>query len=134
MTYPLYIPVVTLSDQERARREAKQLAAAQGLSHDKVEAVGLAVSELASNLRRYALHGEIVLSTLHSSIDTGIQVESRDQGPGIEDIDLAMHDGFSTAGGLGSGLPGVRRLMDEFEITSAQKGTTVVARKWSRQS
>lgn len=130
MDYPLHIPVATLSDQERARREARRLATARGFARDEVEAVGLAASELASNLVRHATEGEIVLTGVDSLHGAGIQVESRDEGPGIPDVGSAMQDGFSTSGGLGSGLPGVQRLMDEFEISSAPKGTRVIARKW----
>ncbi|MBM2810087.1 MAG: putative anti-sigma regulatory factor, serine/threonine protein kinase [Chloroflexi bacterium] len=130
MDYPLHIPVATLSDQERARREARRLATARGFAPDAVEAVGLAASELASNLVRHATEGEIVLTGVDSVHGSGVQVESRDDGPGIPDVDSAMQDGFSTSGGLGSGLPGVRRLMDEFEISSAPNGTRVTTRKW----
>ena len=63
----------------------------------------------------------------------GIEVISQDEGPGIPDIPLAMQDGFSTYGGLGGGLPGVKRLMDEFEITSSETGTKIVARKWKKK-
>ncbi len=62
----------------------------------------------------------------------GIEIISEDEGPGIPDIELAMQDGFSTCGGLGGGLPGVKRLMDEFEITSKETGTRIVARKWKK--
>jgi serine/threonine-protein kinase RsbT len=95
------------------------------------EAVALAVSELASNLVRYANAGELVLSPTTGPRGEGVEVESRDLGPGIPDLELALRDGFSTGGGLGNGLPAVRRLMDEFEISSTTSGTRIVARKWS---
>ena len=118
------------ADAERARREARALAVEARFGVEDTEALALAVSELATNLVRYARGGELTLSLVNGDAGTGIEVESRDAGPGIPDVALAMRDGFSTGGGLGSGLPGARRLMDEFEISSAAGGTRIVARKW----
>jgi len=76
------------------------------------------------------------LSFIHicnKELSEGIEVISEDKGPGIPNIELAMQDGFSTCGGLGGGLPGVKRLMDEFEITSNEAGTRIVARKWKKK-
>ena len=95
------------------------------------ERVALAVSELATNLVRYAQEGTIVLSSVAGSAGTGIQVESWDVGPGIADLEQALEDGFSTGGGLGSGLPAVRRLMDEFTIATGPSGTRIVVRTWA---
>ena len=68
---------------------------------------------------------------INGSTRQGIQVIAHDDGPGIADVQRAMHDGFSTSGGLGLGLPGVKRLVDEFEIVSEEnQGTTVTAKKW----
>ena len=79
---------------------------------------------------QYARQGEIVLSVVEGS-RRGIQIVARDRGPGIPDLGLAMRDGYSTGGSLGLGLPGARRLMDEFAIDSeVGKGTTVSMRKW----
>jgi serine/threonine-protein kinase RsbT len=97
----------------------------------ETECVALAVSELAMNLVRYAAGGGIVLSPVEGLPGPGVQVESYDHGPGIADLDRAFEDGFSTAGGLGSGLPAVRRLMDEVDIETGAGGTLIVARKWS---
>ena len=101
-------------------------------SNADTEAVALASQELATNLLRYAIGGRLVLSVVASHGLAGIEVESQDDGPGIPDIMQAMADGYSTGGGLGSGLPGVRRLMDEFSIRSGPEGTNVVTRKWLR--
>ncbi len=106
------------------------LAAFLGFGAADTGAIVLAVSELATNLLRYAKNGEIVLVPLERVDSVGIQIESRDVGPGIADVNRAMEDGFSTGQGLGGGLPGVRRLMDEFTITSGSTGTTIQARKW----
>ena len=102
-----------------------------GFSVVEAESLVLAVSELAANLARYAKGGELLLTPLERPGLVGIEVVSRDQGPGISDVERAMRDGFSTGGGLGSGLPAARRLMDEFEITSQPNGTLVMARKWT---
>lgn len=84
----------------------------------------------------YAKRGEITLSPIHQGSNRrGILVIARDEGPGIPDIGLAMQDGYSTSGGLGLGLPGARRLMDEFEIASKLgSGTTVIMKKWMRRN
>jgi serine/threonine-protein kinase RsbT len=130
VTQATTIPIQTLADIEQARREARQLAVTAGFGREPAEMVALSVSELATNLHRYARNGRLILSALSEEDRSCIQIESRDDGPGIASIELAMRDGFSTAGGLGSGLPAVRRLMDEFDIRSSPEGTTVIARKW----
>jgi serine/threonine-protein kinase RsbT len=125
--------VAQQGDVEQARRQARTLAADLGFAPAAVEEIGLAVSELAANLVRYAPGGEMVLDAIAGVERIGIVIESRDGGPGIADTAEAMRDGFSTAGGLGGGLGGVRRLMDEFELTSGPAGTTVTCRKWRRR-
>jgi serine/threonine-protein kinase RsbT len=125
-------PVATPADANRARQEARALAAEVGFDIATTEMVALATSELATNLVRYAVRGDLSLIVLNEDGTLGIEVESRDAGPGIADLGRALEDGFSTGGGLGNGLPGVRRLMDDFEITSGSDGTHVKARKWRR--
>jgi serine/threonine-protein kinase RsbT len=129
---PVRLAVSAAADVERARREARALATRQGFAVADTERIVLAVSELATNLTRYARLGEIVLSVVANARGTGIEVASHDAGPGIADLARAQEDGFTTGGGLGGGLPGVRRLMDEFQITSAPSGTWVRACKWLR--
>ncbi len=94
--------------------------------------VATAVSELANNLWMHSCGGgHVVLRALAAPGSVGVEVLVQDDGPGIADVALAMSEGYSTAGGLGCGLPGVRRLMDEFELDSAPgRGTRVLARKW----
>ena len=88
-------------------------------------------SELARNIVTYAKKGEIRLQALNGPSRRGIRVIAQDEGPGIPDLDQALRDGFSTSGGLGVGLPGVRRLVDEFKIESEPNaGTTVTVVKW----
>jgi serine/threonine-protein kinase RsbT len=115
---------------ERVRREARTTATRIGFGREEAEAVALAVSELATNLVRYAPGGELLVAACSNGTKTGIAIESRDDGPGIADVALALQDGYSTGSGLGSGLPAVRRLMDDFALTTGPAGTRVEAHKW----
>jgi serine/threonine-protein kinase RsbT len=117
-------------DADQARREARRLAALLGFNRGDAEAVALAVSELAMNLHRYAVGGEIVVRTVEDGTRRGLEIESQDAGPGIADAELALQDGYTTGGGLGSGLPSARRLMDDFELRTNPSGTRIVVRKW----
>ncbi len=93
--------------------------------------IGTAVCELARNIHRYAKRGGAIhISELRGEIRPGIEITATDDGPGIKDVRKAMQDNYSTThGSLGIGLPGVKRIMDEFKIIN-NKGTTVVVRKW----
>jgi len=127
------IPVAIRSDQDivLARQKGSTLAVELGFSQGDATLIATAISELARNIVSYAGTGVITLRVLNSSSRKGIQVVAADEGPGILDIAQAMRDGFSTSGSLGLGLPGVRRLMDEFEIHSTDgKGTIVATKKW----
>jgi serine/threonine-protein kinase RsbT len=121
------------SDQDIvvARQKGRALAAEIGFSAVDATLIATAISELARNIVAYARVGEIELRTIDGPSREGILVIASDDGPGIGDIRQAMRDGFSTSGSLGLGLPGVRRLMDEFEIASQPgKGTRVAVKKW----
>lgn len=115
-----------------ARQTAKSVAEEAGLELVGVFSVATSVSELASNLSRHTTAGGVLrFEIIRLEGAAGLRVTSEDSGPGISDIDEAMQDGFSTGGSLGSGLPGVERLMDEFEIESEPGvGTRIVATKW----
>jgi serine/threonine-protein kinase RsbT len=116
-----------------ARRKARELATQVGFSGSDLTIIATAISEVARNIVVYASRGEIVLSAVQRGVRRGILVVARDQGPGIPDIPRAMRDGFSTGKSLGLGLPGAKRLMDEFEIASeVGKGTMITMRKWTR--
>jgi serine/threonine-protein kinase RsbT len=120
------------SDVVTARQKGRQLAASCGFSSTDQTLIALAISELARNIVSYARRGEVVMSVLEGERH-GIEVIARDQGPGIQDIELALRDGYSTSKSLGLGLPGTRRVMDEFNIESQPgMGTTVTIRKWLR--
>jgi serine/threonine-protein kinase RsbT len=127
------IRVAINSDQDivGARQRGRTLAAELGFSPADATLIATAISELARNIVSYARKGEIKLQKMENSAHRGIVVIAADDGPGISDIRQALRDGFSTSGSLGLGLPGVRRLMDEFEIASQPgRGTTVTVKKW----
>lgn len=129
------IPVATMSDVYVARRATRAMAVALGFDATVSEEVTLAVSELASNLVKHARGGTLTLTPLQEGGQAGLQVESRDRGPGIADVEQAMTDGFSTRGSLGYGLGAVNRLMDQLHITSqrgVEAGTRIVCTRWLR--
>lgn len=114
-----------------ARQSARGLAATLGFSESDLILIATAISEVARNMVEYAHGGEIALRSLQEGGRRGLEIVARDEGPGIADLQLAMQDGYSTGHSLGLGLPGARRLMDEFQIDSRLgAGTTVVMRKW----
>jgi serine/threonine-protein kinase RsbT len=115
-----------------ARQKGRELAAEAGLTGSDLTVVATAISELARNILVYAECGEIELSLAQRDGRLGIMVVARDNGPGIPDVKRAMQDGFSTGKSLGLGLPGAKRLMDDFAIRSEPgKGTTVTVWKWA---
>ena len=121
------------SDQDivLARQKGRAMAMELSFSSGDATLIATAISELARNIVSYARSGKIILRSIRGSSRTGIQIIAADEGPGISDVSLALRDGFSTSGSLGLGLPGVRRLMDEFEINSQPgQGTTVAVKKW----
>ena len=123
------------SDQDivSARQKGRALAIELGFSTGDATLIATSISELARNIVSYARRGEITLKIVRVSNREGISIIASDSGPGIRDIRQAMRDGFSTSGSLGLGLPGVRRLMDEFEIASEPgKGTVVTVKKWKQ--
>jgi serine/threonine-protein kinase RsbT len=127
------IHVLIKSDRDiiAARQKGRSLAIALGFTTGDATLIATVISELARNIVTYAKFGTVVLTVIHNSGRPGIQVLARDAGPGIPDIPQALRDGFSTSGSLGLGLPGVRRIVDEFDIVSqVNLGTTVTARKW----
>ena len=121
------------SDQDivLARQKGRAKAIELGFSSGDATLIATAISELARNIVVYAGKGRITLKAVNGLNRQGISVVASDEGPGIPDVRQALRDGFSTSGSLGLGLPGVRRLMDEFEITSQPgRGTTVAVKKW----
>lgn len=127
------VPISSGADIVTARLEGRQLASQAGFNGSDLTVIATAISEVARNIVEYARKGEITLCIIQEDNKRGLRVEARDAGPGIPNIGLAMQDGYSTGRGLGLGLPGTRRLMDDFTIHSkVGEGTLVVATKWIR--
>jgi serine/threonine-protein kinase RsbT len=114
-----------------ARQAVRALSKTLGFSDTDLTLIATAVSEIARNMVEYGKGGEFVFAVLDQALRKGIAVTAVDHGPGIADISRAMEDGYSGGKGLGLGLPGARRLMDEFEIESKlEVGTTISMVKW----
>lgn len=119
------------ADVVAARQRGRTLAAQQGFSSTELTLIATAISELARNIVEYAKRGEITMRLANEGGRRGIVIVARDEGPGIADVEQALQDGYSSGKSLGLGLPGTRRLMDEFEIVSeVGKGTTITVKKW----
>jgi serine/threonine-protein kinase RsbT len=127
------VPIEDEVDIVTARQKGRELAAASGLSATEQTLIATAISEVARNIVVYATRGEVILVRLEDHGRRGVMVVARDEGPGIVNPELAMRDGYSTSRSLGMGLPGAKRLMDEFELsTMVGKGTTITMKKWVR--
>ncbi len=119
------------SDIVLAREHGRLIGKKLGFSATDLTLIATAISEVARNILVFAKNGEIVIREINEHGRTGIQIMAKDNGPGIPDIALAMQEGYSTGKGLGMGLPGSRRLMDEFQvISSVADGTIVEMKKW----
>lgn len=116
------VPIGSAKDLVQARQQGRELASALGFSSTQATLIAAVISELARNIVEYAGCGEI---DLRADGDSGMVIAARDRGPGIVDMQAALRPGFSTSGGLGLGLPGVRRIADRFEIESGSTGTVV---------
>ena len=128
------ISIESDADVVVARQRARALAAGVDLTTTDQTLLATAISELARNITTYAVRGEVLVGVVHGENGRrGIRVVARDDGPGIEDLEAALTDGYTTGNGLGLGLPGARRLVDEFDIQTAPgEGTTVTLVKWGR--
>ena len=129
------LPLAGEDDLIVARQHARAIAGALGFGAVDQSRIATAVSELARNVLRYAEggRGEVLIRTLTTGRDQGIEIVVSDAGPGIADVELAMRPGYTSGRGLGMGLPGTKRLMDEMEMESALgRGTVVTIRKWRR--
>lgn len=131
MPAEIRVPIEREEDVVIARQKGRELAAETGFSNTDRTIIALAISEIARNIVSYAHRGEVRICQLNDGIRSGIMIVAEDEGPGIPDIELAMRDGYSTAKSLGVGLPGTKRIMDEFELKSiVGTGTTVRMKKW----
>ena len=119
------------TDVITARQEGRRLAQELGFGLADQTRIATAISELTRNVVQYAERGTVTLKVVRADGREGLEVVVADEGPGMEDVELAMQDGYSTRGGLGAGLPGTKRLVHEFEIVSQPgRGTTVTIRMW----
>jgi serine/threonine-protein kinase RsbT len=128
------ISIESDADVVTARQRARELAGHVDLTSTDQTLLATAISEVARNITTYAVRGEVELKLVRDDNGRrGIQVIARDEGPGIENLELALQDGYTSGEGLGLGLPGARRLVDDFDIVSAPgEGTTVTMVMWSR--
>jgi serine/threonine-protein kinase RsbT len=132
-THEGQVPINSENDIVIARREVREVAAQIGFSVTDTTRIVTAASELARNIFKYAGHGVMHWRRIEKENSSGLELQFVDNGPGIADISLAMQEGYSTSKGLGLGLPGVKRLMDEMDIQSTGgKGTTITLKKWRK--
>jgi serine/threonine-protein kinase RsbT len=125
------VAITTDADLVTARAEGRAMAERLGFPRPDPTLIATAISEVARNIVVHVGSGEIVLRPFEDAHRYGVIVIAKDEGPGIRDVNAALRDDYSGKGGLGLGLPGARRLMDDFEIaSSADSGTTVTMRKW----
>lgn len=125
------IPIRADTDVVTARQEGRELASTLDFTPTEVTLIATAISEVARNIVSYADEGELCVAIVQEGGRRGIRVVATDRGPGIEDLDKALQDGFSSGQGMGLGLPGARRLMDEFHVDSVPgTGTTVEMTRW----
>jgi serine/threonine-protein kinase RsbT len=128
------IAIESDADVVTARQRARALAVGLEMPSTDQTLLATAISEIARNITAYAQRGEVVLDVVRDDGGRqGVRVVAHDDGPGIENLEKALTDGYTTGGGLGLGLPGARRLVDDFDIESAPgAGTTVTLVKWTR--
>jgi RNA polymerase sigma factor (sigma-70 family) len=127
------IPIRADADIVAARQLGREMAVRTGFTAAEATVIATAISEITRNIVRFARRGEVTITRVSDDGTPGVMIVARDAGPGIADLDLAMTVGYTTYGGQGLGLPGSRRLMDQFEIsTELGRGTTVTMTKWSR--
>ena len=127
------VAIRTDADVVTARQEARTMGAALGFSSTDLTLLATAISEIARNITTYAGEGEVTLRVRNETGRAGIEVVATDDGPGIANVELAMQVGYTTGNGLGLGLPGTRRLVDDFELdTTPGAGTRIRMVKWTR--
>jgi len=127
------VEIITEWDIVAARQLGRNEAKALGFGTVDQARITTAISELARNIYLYASIGVIEIERVESETEKKIVVVETDRGPGIKDVRKVMEDGYSTSGGLGAGLPGVKRLMDNLDIQSVVgEGTIIRTEKWLR--
>ncbi|GED52706.1 anti-sigma regulatory factor [Brevibacillus borstelensis] len=125
------ITIYSEADIVTARQIGRNLSKNLGFGTIMQSRIATTISELARNIFLYAGHGNVLIEPLEEGERVGLRIIASDSGPGIEDVRKALEDGYSTSGALGAGLPGVKRMMDEFSLESSPgEGTQVVVIKW----
>lgn len=136
MTFQSCVRITDEWDIVSARQLGRNISKEIGFGTVDQARITTAISELARNIFLYAKTGEICILKINEAGRLGLKIVAKDQGPGILDIRKVMQDGYTTSGGLGAGLPGVKRLMDSFDIESKtsgeEQGTIITAMKWIR--
>lgn len=127
------VQIASEEDILLARRLGRELVSQANFTALDSTLIVTAISELARNILQHAGQGTIMIGIVRQEDNIGVIVVAQDSGPGIHDVKMALRDGFSTSGSLGLGLPGVRRIADEFDVVSHPNlGTTVTAKIWAR--
>ena len=131
MADDIRVEIAADADIVQARGAGRAIAARLGFSRTDATLIATAISEIGRNILVHAGAGEVSIAETGKDQLVGIEVVARDRGPGIADVERALSEGYATGNGLGLGLPGARRLMDDFSIeTAAGRGTTITMRKW----
>jgi serine/threonine-protein kinase RsbT len=133
MEFQSFVKIINEWDIVAARQLGRNVAKELGFGTVDQARITTAISELARNIYLYAGQGNVAIEKVFDNGKSGLKIIATDEGPGIQDIRKVMEDGYTTSGGLGAGLPGVKRLMDNFDIDSVPgKGTNIYATKWLR--
>ncbi|AKO90917.1 MULTISPECIES: anti-sigma regulatory factor [Priestia] len=133
MEFQSCVKIITEWDIVAARQLGRNVSKELGFGTVDQARITTAISELARNIYLYTDKGQICIEKIFERGKSGLLIIAKDQGPGIADIRKVMEDGYTTSGGLGAGLPGVKRLVDQFDINSVvNEGTEIRAVKWLR--
>ncbi|CAM4202837.1 anti-sigma regulatory factor [Listeria booriae] len=136
MEFQSCVKIINEWDIVAARQLGRKVSKEIGFGTVDQARITTAISELARNIFLYAGTGEICIEKMTETGRDGLKIIAKDQGPGIHDVRQVMQDGYTTSGGLGAGLPGVKRLMDTFDLVSSveegAKGTIITTQKWVR--
>lgn len=131
MGHEVHVPIASDADMVPARAQGRALALSLGFSTTDATLIATAISEIARNILVHVGRGQLIMRPVHEGNRRGLVVIATDDGPGIRDVEAALEHGHASRGGLGLGLPGARRLMDEFHVVSEpHSGTTVTMTKW----
>lgn len=132
---PLTIEIHTEVDIVEARQKGRMFSNCLGFSTLDQARIITTISELSRNIYKYATAGKIIMEIIENQLEIGLKIVAVDKGPGIKNIQKAMESGYTTSGGLGIGLSGVKKLMDEFTISSQEDhGVNIQVIKWKKRN